>query len=58
MNLLSFDSFCGFAAQKGISIVKKPERSGALSLRGKLPAPYNSRDFLVGDWERESAPAD
>ena len=30
---------------KGTSIVKK-QKERALSLPGKLPAPYNSRDFL------------
>ena len=42
---------------KGISIVKKLKER-ALSLPGKLPAPYNSRDFFVEIWERESAPAE
>ncbi len=34
-----------FISQKGISFVKK-QRERALSLRGKLPAPYKSRVFL------------
>jgi len=29
-----------------------------LSLPGKPPAPYNSRDFCFEIWERESAPAE
>ena len=29
-----------------------------MSLRGKLPAPDNSREFFVEIWERESAPAE
>ena len=35
-------------SQIGTSIVKK-QKERALSLPGKLPAPYNSRDFFVGD---------
>jgi hypothetical protein len=46
-----------FIPQKSISIVKKLKER-ALSLRGKLPAPYNSREFFVEIWERESAPAE
>src|SRR5712691_8680653 len=33
-------------SQKGTSIVKK-QKERALSLPGKLPAPYNSRDFSL-----------
>ncbi len=46
-----------FISQKGISDVKKLKER-ALSLPGKLPAPYKSRDFSLEIWERESAPAD
>src|SRR6185295_17745545 len=46
-----------FIPQKGISIVKK-QKGAVLSLPGKLPAPYKSRDFFVEIWERESAPAE
>ena len=41
----------------GTSIVKK-QKERALSLPGKLPAPYNPREFFRWNWERESAPAD
>jgi hypothetical protein len=35
-----------FISQKGTSIVKK-QKERALSLPGKLPAPYKSRDFAL-----------
>jgi hypothetical protein len=48
---------CLHLSQKGTSIVKK-QKERALSLRGKLLAPYKSREFCFEIWERESAPAD
>ena len=36
----------GISSQKGISIVKK-RMERALGLPGKLPAPFNSRDFVL-----------
>lgn len=36
----------------------KKLKERALSLRGKLPAPYNSLKLLLRFWERESAPAE
>ena len=47
-----------FRVPKGYFDCQKTERSVALSLRGKLPAPDNSRDLFVEIWERESAPAE
>jgi len=48
---------CLHLSQIGTSIVKK-QKERALSLPGKLPAPYKSRDFAFEIWEREAAPAD
>ena len=48
---------CLHLSQIGTSIVKK-QKERALSLPGKLPAPYKSRDFAFEIREREAAPAD
>jgi hypothetical protein len=38
---------CLHLSQKGTSIVKK-QKERVISLTGKLPAPYNPREFFVG----------
>ncbi len=43
---LSYKAPCLHLSQKGTSIVKK-QKERALSLPGKLPAPYKSRDFAL-----------